>query len=156
MDKTKTIIKEIGIVLLLLLAVSLLLAIVFYDYIPNNKTLPVKIQAYDIPEDIKEELSEAGLNEQNIVRTYYIDSTDLDLYESTNDYDKGKANPFADYTTTSSGNTTSSTATGNTNNNSTNNNTTSNNQNSNNNNGQNAQTSSRQNEVYITTPGKNY
>lgn len=154
MDKTKTIIKEIGIVLLLLLAVSLLLAIVFYDYIPNNKTVPVKIQAYDVPEDIKEELSEAGLNEQNIVRTYYIDSTDLDLYESTNDYDKGKANPFADYTTTSSTNTTNSAGnTNSNNNNSANNGTTSNNQDSNSNNSQNG---SRQNEVYMTTPGKNY
>lgn len=154
MDKTKTIIKEIGIVLLLLLAVSLLLAIVFYDYIPNNKTVPVKIQAYDVPEDIKEELSEAGLNEQNIVRTYYIDSTDLDLYESTNNYDKGKANPFADYTTTSSTNTTNSAGnTNSNNNNSANNGTTSNNQDSNSNNSQNG---SRQNEVYMTTPGKNY
>lgn len=154
MDKTKTIIKEIGIVLLLLLAVSLLLAIVFYDYIPNNKTVPVKIQAYDVPEDIKEELSEAGLNEQNIVRTYYIDSTDLNLYESTNDYDKGKANPFADYTTTSSTNTTNSAGnTNSNNNNSANNGTTSNNQDSNSNNSQNG---SRQNEVYMTTPGKNY
>lgn len=154
MDKTKTIIKEIGIVLLLLLAVSLLLAIVFYDYIPNNKTVPVKIQAYDVPEDIKEELSEAGLNEQNIVRTYYIDSTDLNLYESTNDYDKGKANPFADYTTTSSTNTTNSAGnTNSNNNNSANNGTTSNNQDSNSNNSQNG---SRQNKVYITTPGKNY
>lgn len=154
MDKTKTIIKEIGIVLLLLLAVSLLLAIVFYDYIPNNKTVPVKIQAYDVPEDIKEELSEAGLNEQNIVRTYYIDSTDLDLYESTNDYDKGKANPFADYTTTASTNTTNSAGnTNSNNNNSANNGTTSNNQDSNSNNSQNG---SRQNEVYMTTPGKNY
>lgn len=156
MDKTKTIIKEIGIVLLLLLAVTLLLAIVFYDYIPNNKTVPVKIQAYDVPEDIKEELSEAGLNEQNVVKTFYIDSTDLDLYESTNDYDKGKANPFADYTTTSSTNTTNSAVNTNSNNNNSANNNTNSNQNSNNSNEQNTQTSSRQNEVYMTTPGKNY
>lgn len=156
MAKTKTIIKEVGIVLLLLLAVSLLLAIVFYDYIPNNKTVPVKIQAYDVPEDIKEELSEAGLNEQNIVKTYYIDSTDLDAYESANDYDKGKANPFADYTENVTTNTTTN-SNGNTNNNSGNNNTTTNsNQNSNNNNEQSTQTGSRQNEVYMTTPGKNY
>lgn len=150
MAKTKTIIKEIGIVVLILLAVSLLLAIVFYDYIPNNKTVPIKIQAYDIPEDVKQELSEVAINEQNIIRTYYIDSTDLDLYESTNDYDKGKANPFADYTTTESGNTTNS-SNGNLNNNTVNNN----NQNSNENQ-QNTQNNLKQNEVYITTPGKNY
>lgn len=148
MDKTKTIIKEIGIVLLLLLAVSLLLAIVFYDYIPNNKTLPVKIQAYDVPEDIKKEISEAGLNEQqNIVHIYFIDDKDLDVYESTNDYNKGKANPFADYTnedTTNTNNTTSNNANGN----NTNKNTNASENNLENN--------SYKNEVYITTPGKNY
>ena len=94
----KTIIKELGIVLLLLVAVILVLAILFYEYIPNNKTVPIKIQEYKVPEDIKQELQESIPTEQNIVRTYYIDSTDLNLYESTNDYDKGKANPFADYT----------------------------------------------------------
>lgn len=151
MDKAKTIIKEIGIVLLLLLAVSLLLAIVFYDYIPNNKTVPVKIQSYDIPEDIKKELSEAGLNEQRIVETHYIDDKDLDVYESTNDYDKGKANPFADYTITSTSSENTTNSNGNTNTSINNNN-----QNSNNNNEQNTQNNLRQNEVYINTPGKNY
>lgn len=91
----KTIIKEIGIVILLLLAIALLLAIVLYDYIPNNKIVPVKIQAYEVSEDIKQELNDAIPTEQNIVKTYYIDSTDLDLYEDTNEYDKGKPNPFA-------------------------------------------------------------
>lgn len=145
---TKTIIKEIGIVILLLIAVSLILAIIFYDYIPNNKTVPVKIQAYNIPEDIKQELEASVLNEQNIVRTYYIDSSDLDLYESTNDYDKGKANPFADYTENTATNSTNSTVNNST---VTNGNTIQSN---------NAETSDHEdttkNEVYMNTPGKNY
>ncbi len=91
----KTILKETGIVILLLVVVTLLLAILFYDYIPNNKIVPVKIQAYDVPEEIEKELEEAIPTEQNIVRTYYIDSMDLNLYEDTNEYDKGKPNPFA-------------------------------------------------------------
>ena len=94
---TKTIIKEIGIVLLLLIAIILIFAIIFYDYIPSNKTVPIKIQAYNMPEDIQNELADAFTEGENIVKTFYIDSTDLDSYESTNDYDKGKANPFADY-----------------------------------------------------------
>ncbi|MBO4815590.1 MAG: hypothetical protein J5507_01270 [Clostridia bacterium] len=107
----KIILKETGIVLLLLVAIALVLGIIFYDYIPNNKTLPTKVEAYAFPEDVKEELSESIDNlEQNIVRTYYIDSDDLSLYESTNDYNKGKANPFAatGATTTNTANTTAS------------------------------------------------
>lgn len=141
----KTIIKEIGIVILLLVAVALLLAIVFYDYIPNNKTIPIKIQAYEVPEDIKQELGNSISDEQNIVRTYYIDSTDLDLYEATNDYDKGKANPFAYYGTEEEQ------ASTNTNSNNIKNNTTANNVRDNN-----TQNVTTENEVYMTTPGKNY
>lgn len=132
----KTIIKEIGIALLLLIAIALVLGILFYDYIPNNKTVPIKIQAYSMPEDVKEELGEAIPEGQNIVKTFSIDDTVLDSYEATNDYDKGKPNPFAASLDTE------------TNSNSTDNNT----QNNDNNN----QNNINENEVYITTPGKNY
>ena len=140
----KTIIKEIGIALLILIAIVLVLGILFYDYIPNNKTVPIEIEAYKMPEDIKTELKEAMPEGQNIVETYYIDSTDLNSYEATNDYDKGKPNPFAAYETedSSSNNTVG--------NNNTDNNTIGNNT-------QNVvQNNTNQNEVYITTPGKNY
>lgn len=113
----KIIIKETGIVLLLLIAIALVLGIIFYDYIPNNKTLPTKVEAYSFPEDIKEELNESIDNlEQNIVRTYYIDSDDLSLYESTKEYNKGKVNPFAATasTTTNTTNTTNTTSNSNT------------------------------------------
>ena len=97
----KTIAKEAGIVILLLIAVALVLGILFYDYIPTNKTTPAKIEEYEFPEEIENELGKAGLEKQNIIKTYYIDSTELKAYEKTNNYDKGKANPFADYTTNS-------------------------------------------------------
>ena len=32
---------------------------------------------------------------EKIVKTYTVDSTDLDLYETENDYDAGKKNPFS-------------------------------------------------------------
>lgn len=96
----KTIIKEIGIVLLLLVAIVLILGILLYDYIPNNKTVPAKVEAYTFPQDIKEELSKTIQSDQKIVRTYYIDSDNLSLYENTKEYNKGRANPFA---TTSAG-----------------------------------------------------
>ena len=93
----KTIAKETGIVILLLIVVALVLGIIFYDYIPTNKTVPAKIEEYTLPQEVKTELEASMSEEQNIVRTYYIDSSDLSIYEATNDYDKGKANPFADY-----------------------------------------------------------
>lgn len=153
---TKTIIKEIGIVALLIVAIGLLLAIILYDYIPNRKAVPIKIQDYEMPADIKEEIENTSLDEQNIVRTYYIDSSDLDLYESTNNYDKGKANPFADYseesdegTNSTSNNTTNSTSS-NTKNNQSSSNTSKSTENSSSEVGSNTK-----NEVYMNTPGKN-
>lgn len=144
---TKTIIKEIGIVLLLLIAIILIFAIIFYDYIPSNKTVPIKIQAYNMPEDIQNELADAFTEGENIVKTFYIDSTDLDSYESTNDYDKGKANPFADYSEESTNTTQNNTDTNNT--------TNSNSSNDDSNNSQNGNEDS-DGEVYMNTPGKNY
>ena len=67
----KTILKELMIVILLIIAIGLLLTIIFYQYIPNNKTVPIKMQAYELPDDVKT--------------------------ESTKDYNKGKPNPFSDY-----------------------------------------------------------
>ncbi len=98
----KTIAKEAGIVILLLIAIVLILGIVFYDYIPKNKTIPIKRQAYEFPEDIKSELKENLDETQNIVKTHYIDETDLNAYESKKDYKKGNPNPFADSSTNSS------------------------------------------------------
>ena len=139
----KTIIKEAGIVALLLVIVALLLTILLYEYIPNSKTVPIKIQAYTLPSDIDEELKSSIEEEENIVKSYFINSAKLDLYESTHDYNKGKANPFADYSqsTGSANNATNSTG---------------NNSSGNSGNTQTDKTNTQQNEVYINTPGKNY
>ncbi len=99
----KSIIKEIGIIILLAIAVVLVLAVLLYEYIPNNKSVPVKIQPYDMPEDVQQEL-QTITEEQENVRTYYIDDSDLNVYESTNEYNKGKQNPFQDYEQETSGN----------------------------------------------------
>lgn len=146
----KTIIKETGIIILLLVALVLILGIIFYDYIPNNKIVPVKVEEYPLSEDIKEELKESISEEgQNIVKTFYIDSSDLDLYESTNEYDKGKANPFVDYTAEEEKDTSNNISINNQNtNNNTNNNTI--------NNTVEEEQEDNKNEVYINTPGKNY
>lgn len=95
----KTIIKEIGIVILLIIIIILILGIVLYDYIPNNKSIPIKPQVYEFPSDIKEELQESVEEGQNTIKTYYIDETDLNAYESKKDYKKGNPNPFGDSST---------------------------------------------------------
>lgn len=99
----KTILKEIIIVLLLILAILLVLGVFLYDYIPMNKVVP-KIEQYEAPNNIKEELEEDVENTQNTMApiVYEINNSDLNLYEKTKDYQKGKVNPFA---STSIGNT---------------------------------------------------
>ena len=53
----KSVIKEIFIMILLGIAIILILGILFYDYIPSNKLVPVK-EAYETPNDVKEEINE--------------------------------------------------------------------------------------------------
>lgn len=105
----KTIIKELIIVLLLVLAILLVLGVFLYDYIPMNKVVP-KIEQYEAPNNIKEELEETVEDNGNtmtpIIRE--INSNDLKIYEKSKDYQKGKVNPFGDtLTNTLTGNTTS-------------------------------------------------
>lgn len=138
----KKVIKEIGIAIILLIAIALVLSIIFYKYIPNNKAVPIQVKPYTLSEEMQEELKESiNQKEQNVVTTLYINDDDLDKYESKKDYNKGKANPFADYSKKEE-NTANSSNTANTSSNTTTskNNTT-------------AETNT--NEVYVSTPGKN-
>lgn len=91
--------KEIIIMLLLILAILLVLGVFLYDYIPMNKVVP-KIEPYEAPNNIKEELQENVDNAENTMTPiiYEINDRDLTLYEKTKDYEKGKVNPFADTT----------------------------------------------------------
>lgn len=149
----KNVIKEIGIGIMLLIAIALILSIIFYQYIPNNKTVPIAVKPYTMPEDIQQELKESiNDQEQNIVKTLHITNTDLDAYESKN-YDKGKANPFADYSVNENNATQTE-----------NNKESSNQYNTNTsgskNNGVGSATENKadniaHNEVYVSTPGKN-
>lgn len=131
----KSIFKEIIIFLLLLVVIALILGILFYNYIPSNKTVPVALKQYELSEEAKEELKETmSQTSENIVKTYSIGDTDLSVYETTKDYNKGKVNPFEDYTTGTTSGTQNSNTTDKNNTNTTNNNTsTSNNVNSRNN-----------------------
>lgn len=118
--KTKNIIKEIIIVLLLILAIILILGILLYEYVPNNKIIPQQV-SYTTPENVKEELSTSeNADDSQVIMTYEVTATDLTNYKKTKDYVSGKKNPFesieSQNTTTenmTSGNTVNSGTTGN-------------------------------------------
>lgn len=106
----KSVFKEIIIILLLLLAIILLIGILFYDYMPNSKTVPAKVEEYALEEDVKQELEQElnDVNSEEIIKIYQLDARDIEVYEKTNEYNKGKVNPFAKYSTdTNTNNTTS-------------------------------------------------
>ena len=90
-------IKELIILLLLVLAILLVLGVFLYEYIPTNKVVP-KIETYEAPNSIKEELEQTVQDEdlQSNPIVYEINNSDLNIYEKTKDYKKGKVNPFGD------------------------------------------------------------
>ena len=53
----KSIIKEIFIILLTCVAIVLIMAVIFYNYIPTNKVVPTKVTAYKTPENIESEIT---------------------------------------------------------------------------------------------------
>ena len=64
----KTIFKEGLIVILLIVIIMIMLAILFYDYIPANKVIPKQVQAYELPQNIQQELDTAiNTQSENII-----------------------------------------------------------------------------------------
>lgn len=106
----KTVLKEVFIELLLIIAILVIVVILFYDYNPINKVMPNKI-AYTTPENIKNEIEEENIeNEVNIEnKVYTIEGSDLNIYKKSKTYNPSKENPFAstveNENTTTSGNT---------------------------------------------------
>ena len=54
----KSVLKETFIMLLLCVAIVLVLGVIFYDYIPANKAVPNKLEAYTTPENVKAEIEQ--------------------------------------------------------------------------------------------------
>ena len=96
----KNVIKEICIGILAFISVMLLLAIIFYDYVPINKIIPNKV-AYTVPDNVKAELNEDVTiqNSQPQKITYSVTSSDLQQYQSATVYQPGNPNPFQAYST---------------------------------------------------------
>ncbi len=96
--KTKNIIKEIIIVLLLILAIILILGILLYEYVPNNKIIPQQV-SYTTPENVKNELATSeNIDDSQVIVTYEVTASDLTNYKKTKDYVSGKKNPFESLT----------------------------------------------------------
>lgn len=114
----KTIIKETFIMILLCVAIILILGILFYDYIPSNKVVPVK-EAYETPNDVREEINEQITEIEKTEVSYEVTEKDLKLYKQTSSYKPGKPDPFAELTSetaNTTGNNTDTNTTENTNN----------------------------------------
>lgn len=105
----KNIMKEIIIILLLILAIILILGVLLYDYVPNNKIIPQQV-SYTTPEKVKSELAtDDSVDTTEVVVTYEVNADDLKNYKKVKDYVSGKKNPFESITAdnTTNGNTTS-------------------------------------------------
>ena len=93
----KNVINEIIIILLLCLAIILVLGVMLYEYVPNNKQIPEEV-SYVTPQNVKDELQTVGgVDEDKVILTNEVDQTDLNNYQRINDYKPGKTNPFSTY-----------------------------------------------------------
>ena len=121
--------KEIIIMLLICLVALLILAVIFYEYIPARKVV-AEVTTYTTPEKIAGLLADdIDEKENDVILTfeegeYEVTSKDLKNYEATDKYVPGKSNPFAavpsevtdeDNTNTTSTNTTNTNTSTNTN-----------------------------------------
>lgn len=106
--------KQFVITLLTIVAIGLLLAIIFYGFIPSNKVIPAKVTAYATPEnvasEIKNDVTEKEFKTKNEV--YEVTDSDLELYQSKQSYNPGKSNPFEEYKEEPEQTTTTKTETG--------------------------------------------
>lgn len=110
----KTVIKELFILILLSIAIVFALGILMYDYVPIGKVLPEEVK-YVQPNEVASEIN----NRQNVSFdlynnniTYEINGTDLNVYQKTNEYVNGKANPFEAYSNSVNQSTNTNTNTG--------------------------------------------
>ncbi len=95
----KSIFKEILIILLVCVAIVLLMAVIFYNYIPTNKVIPAKVTAYQLPQNVEEIINETTIDSfDSSSINYTIDDSDLSKYQATQSYNPGKADPFSEVT----------------------------------------------------------
>lgn len=130
----KSISKELFIMALLLMIVVFMLGMVFYKYMPNNKTVPEPVtytadsSTTSVLQEISASTSYSGSYDeedkvQDVIKSYSIGTQELTTAASKQTYVSGKTDPFAEYQAANA-NTTNSNTTGNTTTNNTTTNTT--------------------------------
>lgn len=108
----KVIFRETVIALLVSIAILLILSVALYNYMPSNKVVP-EIVEYTPTKEIQEQLSYSVEDaSKEVIVTYEVTDNDLDNFEKTNEYNPGKANPFAAASEPSTGGTTGGGSTG--------------------------------------------
>lgn len=101
----KIVFRETIIALLVSIAVLLILSVVLYNYMPSNKVIPETVE-YTPTKEIQEQLNAEVDEAQDTTEPYKVTANDLENYEKTNEYNPGKANPFAAASEPSTGGTT--------------------------------------------------
>ena len=104
--KAKSIIKEIFILTLILIAIALILAIILYNYSPSKKALPNKVE-YSTPDNISQEIGSMDDIEGTtpVTITYELDETNIKNSKKSGSYNSGKQNPLENTKDGESGNT---------------------------------------------------
>lgn len=101
---TKTI-KEIVIMLLVSLGILLILAIALYQYIPSRKQVP-EITKYSATEEVQDLLEDdiiTRTKNREPIERYKVTSSDISSYQKQQEYIPGKIDPFAEYSSGTTG-----------------------------------------------------
>lgn len=103
----KTISKELFIMTLLVMIVIFMIGMIFYKYMPNNRTVPEPITytADSSTTALLQEISaSSGYNYYNdqsevedIIKSYSVGAKELSTAASKRTYVSGKTDPFAEY-----------------------------------------------------------
>lgn len=112
--------KEILILVLLFIVIIFILIVLLYDFIPGKKEniKSVEYVAENSVSDVLQEIKEntgvdiAEKNSDVPLKSYSIDSEDLDVYASENSYESGKSDPFAENSNPAEGTLRTTTQTG--------------------------------------------
>lgn len=94
----KGVLRQVLITLLVLIALILVLAIIFYQFLPTNKIVPVKVTEYKTPESVSQEINNNTSEQEfsSVNELLEITDSDLSKYKSTKSYNPGKSDPFSE------------------------------------------------------------
>ena len=88
-------IKDLFISLLITISIILVISVIFYDKISVSRVIP-EAEEYMLTDEMLTDLNQSYTeNVTEIITNYSIDAADLKQYEKTKENNKGKKNPFA-------------------------------------------------------------